>query len=84
MSFLVWTTARADLRALDCEAWPLIQSQMIDAMVRVEWCYNLYLYHFVPLPRREDHHKINGIILPKTGALKFESHVTVIVNLSQE
>ncbi|EFH89176.1 DUF4268 domain-containing protein [Ktedonobacter racemifer] len=33
---LAWTIACPGLRDLDREAWPSIQSQMIDAMVRLE------------------------------------------------
>ena len=44
---LAWTIACPGLRDLDRETWPSIQSQMIDAMVRVELAVVPYLQRWL-------------------------------------
>jgi hypothetical protein len=44
---LAWTIACPGLRDLDREAWPTIQSQMIDAMVRLEQAVVPYLQRWL-------------------------------------
>jgi hypothetical protein len=44
---LVWTIACPGLRDLDREAWPSIQSQMIDAMVHLEQVVVPYLQRWL-------------------------------------
>jgi hypothetical protein len=44
---LVWTITCPGLRDLDREAWPAVQSQMIDAMVRLEQAIVPYLQHWL-------------------------------------
>ncbi len=44
---LAWTIACPGLRDLDRESWPAIQSQMIDAMVRLEQAVVPYLQRWL-------------------------------------
>ncbi len=44
---LAWTIACPSLRELDRESWPAIQSQMIDAMVRLERAVVPYLQRWL-------------------------------------
>lgn len=44
---LAWTITCPGLRDLDREAWPAIQSQMIDAMVRLEQAVVPYLQRWL-------------------------------------
>ncbi len=44
---LVWTMACPSLRELDREDWPVVQSQMIDAMVRLEQAVVPYLQRWL-------------------------------------
>ena len=44
---LAWTITCSGLRDLDREAWPAVQSQMIDAMVRLEQAVVPYLQRWL-------------------------------------
>jgi uncharacterized protein DUF4268 len=44
---LAWTIVCPSLRELDCESWSAVQSQMIDAMVRLERAVVPYLQRWL-------------------------------------